>query len=172
MENIIKGKVRIVNENDVNTDVIFPGKYTYELMSPEEMSKHALEDYNKEFAETINPGDFIISGSNFGCGSSREQAVTCFKGLKLGGIIAHSFARIYYRNAINKALVAIECPEAAQYIIENSNDLNGKDITVNIVEGTIDVGNKTFNFSPLAGNAMDIFKAGGLVQYTKEKLNI
>lgn len=172
MENIIKGKIRIVNENDVNTDVIFPGKYTYELMSPEEMAKHALEDYSKEFASTINPGDFIISGSNFGCGSSREQAVTCFKGLQLGGIIAHSFARIYYRNAINKALVAIECPDAAQYIIDNEKEMNGKDIIVNIVSGTIEVGKETFNFAPLAGNAMDIFKAGGLVQYTKAKLSI
>jgi len=81
---IIKGKLWIINEEDVNTDLIFAGKYTYEQLTPEEMGKKALEDFDKDFHNKLSPGDFIVSGKNFGCGSSREQAVTCFKGVETG----------------------------------------------------------------------------------------
>jgi len=170
MDKIIKGQIRIVKDNDVNTDVIFPGKYTYDLMTPEEMGKHALEDFETDYYKKLNKDDFIISGKNFGCGSSREQAVTCFKGLNTGGIIARSFSRLYYRNSINKALLAIESPATVDYVFENADKLEGKDIEVNIEEGTIKIENKIFNFNPLTGCALDIFEKGGLVEYTKSKL--
>lgn len=168
----IKGKLCVVKEDDVNTDLIFAGKYTYEQMTPEEMGKHAMEDFDKEMHSKLSPGDFIVSGKNFGCGSSREQAVTCFKGLKLGGIIAKSFSRLYYRNAINKALLAIDSADCSEYVFENSDKLDGAEIEVDTEKGEITVAGKTFKFSPLTGQALEIFKSGGLVQYTKAKLGI
>ena len=104
----IKGRVWVLDDDDINTDVIYPGKYTYELFSNEEMATHAMEDFDPEFASKVQEGDVIIAGKNFGCGSSREQAVTCLKYSGVGAIIAASYARIYYRNAINQALYAIE----------------------------------------------------------------
>ncbi len=172
MEKIIKGRIRIVKDNDVNTDVIFPGKYTYELMTPEEMGKHALEDFETDYYKKLDKGDFIISGRNFGCGSSREQAVTCFTGLNIGGIIAKSFSRLYFRNSINKALLAIENPKVVDYVFENADELEGEEIEVNTETGEIKIKDKVFTFVPLTGCAMDIFKAGGLVEYTKMKLGI
>ena len=168
---VIKGKIRIVKDNDVNTDVIFPGKYTYELMTPEEMGKHALEDFEKDYYKKIQENDFIVSGRNFGCGSSREQAVTCFKGLKTGGIIAESFSRLYYRNSINKALLAIESKNISKYILDNSEKLDGADIEVDLENGKVKVDSKEFDFAPLKGQAMEIFRSGGLAEYTKKRLN-
>jgi len=99
--------------DDVNTDVIFPGKYTYTISDPEEMARHALEDLDPDFVGRVQPGDIIVAGKNFGCGSSREQAATCLKYAGVGAIIAVSFARIFYRNAINQGLPALSVPEAA-----------------------------------------------------------
>ena len=99
----IQGKVWKYGDN-INTDVIFPGKYTYTVSDPEEMPKYALEDLDSRFAGEMKSGDVIVGGTNWGCGSSREQAVVCLSEAKLGAIIAKSFARIYYRNCLNNAL--------------------------------------------------------------------
>ena len=107
----LTGRAWILDEDDINTDVIYPGKYTYELFSPEEMAKHALEDFDPEFAGAVQKGDIVFAGRNFGCGSSREQAVSCMKHAGVAAIIAPSFARPYYRNSINQALHVIVCPE-------------------------------------------------------------
>ncbi|HPS31819.1 MAG TPA: 3-isopropylmalate dehydratase, partial [bacterium] len=104
---IIKGKV-FVYGHDVNTDVIFPGKYTYTVTDPKEIASHSLEDEDPEFIKEVQPGDIIIAGKNFGCGSSREQAAFCFKYLGMGAIIAESYSRIYFRNCINAGLPALE----------------------------------------------------------------
>ena len=96
--------------DDVNTDVIFPGKYTYTVSDLAEMGEHALEDLDPEFRFQVQPGDVIVAGKNFGCGSSREQAVKCLVAKQVGAVIARSFARIYYRNCINNALPAIASP--------------------------------------------------------------
>ena len=84
--------------DDINTDVIFPGKYTYTISDPAEMGAHALEDLDTEFVKKVHRGDFIVAGKNFGCGSSREQAAVCLVALGLGGVIARYFGRIYFRN--------------------------------------------------------------------------
>src|SRR4030065_2428982 len=107
---IIRGRVWKYGD-DVNTDVIFPGKYTYTVSDPKEMPKHALEDLDPRFAKQVQPDDIIVAGKNWGCGSSREQAVVCLEQSKVGAIIAKSFARIYYRNCINNALPALTSPE-------------------------------------------------------------
>ena len=98
--------------DDVNTDVIFPGKYTYTIDSdPAELACHALEDLDPSFANSARRGDVIVAGRNWGNGSSREQAVTCLLAAGVHAVIASSFARIYFRNAINNGLLVIECPE-------------------------------------------------------------
>ena len=102
----------------VNTDVIFPGKYTYVSMNPEEMAEHALEDLDPGFAGKVEPGDVIVAGKNFGCGSSREQAATCLKAAGVQAVVAKSFARIFFRNAINQGLAVIQCAEAVDGLEE------------------------------------------------------
>ena len=99
--------------DDVNTDVIFPGKYTYSISDPKEMAPHALEDLDPQFATSVRPGDIIVAGKNWGCGSSREQAVVCLKEAGVGAIVARSFARIYFRNAIAIAFPNLVCPGIA-----------------------------------------------------------
>jgi 3-isopropylmalate/(R)-2-methylmalate dehydratase small subunit len=88
-----KGRVWKYGDN-VNTDVLYPGRYTYQILAPEEMAKHALEDLDPEFAAGVRPGDVIVAGKNFGCGSSREQAAACLKYAGVQAVVARSFARI------------------------------------------------------------------------------
>src|SRR5260221_9982040 len=96
----------------VNTDLIFPGKYTYTLRGAEEIGAHALEDLDRNFAAEVKPGDVVVAGRNFGNGSSREQAVTCLQYKGVAAVVAKSFARIFFRNGINQGLLLITCPEA------------------------------------------------------------
>ena len=131
---ILEGRVWILDDDDINTDVIYPGKYTYEPLSPEEMAKVALEDYDSTFASEVKEGDIIIAGRNFGCGSSREQAVTALKYAGVRAIIAESFARIYYRNAINQALLVIDSKEVYLAEMKKGEGLVRKYIPV---KGTI-----------------------------------
>lgn len=158
-----KGEVWKYGDN-VNTDVIFPGKYTYSITEPEEMARHALEDLNPEFAENVSPGDFIVAGRNFGCGSSREQAATCLKYAGIQAVIAQSFARIFFRNAINQGLPVIQSVEAA----ENIQD--GEEIEVDFSQGKIKSEKGDFEFPPYPPAVMKIIEAGGLIPYTKEKI--
>jgi len=159
----IQGKVWKYGDS-INTDVIFPGKYTYTVSEPEEMPQYALEDLDPVFAGKVQAGDVIVGGTNWGCGSSREQAVVCLSEAKLGGIIAKSFARIYYRNCLNNALPAIVCPEAVDAI------QSGEEISINLEEGLINCEAGTFRFPPLPDSVMEIFNAGGLIPYTKNRL--
>jgi len=160
---IVKGRVWKYGD-DVNTDVIFPGKYTYTVQDPTEMAQYALEDLDPTFAAGVRPGDVVVAGRNWGCGSSREQAATCLKVAGAGAIIAVSFARIFFRNAINNGLPAIVCPEAAAALEA------GDDLTVDVAEGTIvcDVG--TFTFPPFPPSVQRILTSGGLIAYLKTQL--
>lgn len=166
----LEGRLWILDDDDINTDVIYPGKYTYEPFSEEEMASHALEDFDPSFAGEVEEGDMIIAGGNFGCGSSREQAVTCLKYAGVRAVIAASFARIYYRNAINQALYAIECPEASSYARKNREQLEKSAVTMDPAEGVLTIDEKEFSFAPLKDKAAEIFEAGGLVPYTRKKL--
>ena len=103
---IIKGRA-IKYGDDINTDVIIPGRYLL-LTNPEDLAAHAMEDLDQDFIKKFRKGDIIVGGKNFGCGSSREQAAMCLKYAGVGAIIAKSFARIFYRNAINQGLPIIE----------------------------------------------------------------
>jgi 3-isopropylmalate/(R)-2-methylmalate dehydratase small subunit len=162
-ETLIKGRVWKYGDN-VNTDVIFPGKYTYTISDPAQMPKHALEDLDARFAADVQPNDIIVAGTNWGCGSSREQAVTCLKQSGLGAIIAKSFARIYYRNCLNAALPALICPEAVDAIRD------GERIEIDLAVGEIRCAGGVFITPPLPGAVMAIFEAGGLIPYTRARL--
>ena len=128
------------------------------------MPAHALEDLDPSFASGVKPGDIIIAGKNWGCGSSREQAVTCLKEGGLGAIIAESFARIYYRNCLNAALPALICSEAVQTIQD------GEQIEIDLDKGEIRTSKGIYTFNPLPEVVREIFDAGGLVAHTKKRL--
>jgi 3-isopropylmalate/(R)-2-methylmalate dehydratase small subunit len=150
--------------DDVNTDVIFPGRYTYQIMSPEEMAKHALEDLDPGFAAAVRPGDVVVAGKNFGCGSSREQAAACLKASGIQAVVARSFARIYFRNAINLGLAVLQCDEAVDALA------TGDAAEVDFAKGEIRSSKGTFRFLPLPEAVIGIIEAGGLLEYTQKKL--
>lgn len=150
--------------DDVNTDVIFPGKYTYTIDDPEEMAEHAMEDLDPTFKERVEEGDIIVAGKNFGMGSSREQAAICLVHSGISAIIARSFARIFYRNAINNGLPAIIHPEAAESIKE------GDSVEVNLKEGTIKTGSEKFKFDPYPEKLLEILETGGLIRWVRKKI--
>ena len=158
-----KGKVWKYGD-DVNTDVIFPGRYTYQIMPPEEMARHALEDLDPEFAAGVRPLDVVVAGKNFGCGSSREQAAACLKAAGVQAVIARSFARIYFRNAINLGLAVLQCDEAVEALEKND------EIEIDLVRGEIRSSKGTFKFLPLPESVISILEAGGLLESTKRKL--
>jgi len=158
---MIKGKAWNYGD-DVNTDFILPGIYL-ELTNPEEMGKHAMEGIDPEFAEKVEPGDVIIGGRNFGLGSSREHAPMALKYSGVSAVIAEGFARIFYRNAANLGLPALECPDVSDEI------KTGDTVEVDLVEGKIIVnGDKELDFTPVPEFMMDIIKAGGLREYIKD----
>jgi 3-isopropylmalate/(R)-2-methylmalate dehydratase small subunit len=161
----IKGRAWKYGDH-VNTDVIFPGKYTYTISDPAEMAPHALEDLDPEFARNVKPGDVVVGGKNFGCGSSREQAPQSIKAAGAGVIIAKGFARIFYRNCINIGLPALTSPEAVEAIE------HGNAVEVNLDAGTIVVKGQTFTFPPFAGYARTIIESGGLIPHTRKVLGI
>ena len=150
--------------DDVNTDVIFPGKYTYTLREPEEIAAHALEDLDPQFAREVQPGDVVVGGSNFGCGSSREQAATCLVYSGVQAVLASSFGRIFYRNAINNGLLALICPAAVD-LVEN-----GEYLEIDLERSRILVGDEQLAFAPLSGTLESILEAGGLIPHLQRRL--
>jgi len=105
---ILKGKAHKFGDN-VNTDYIISGKYKFKTLDMNELAKHVMEDLDADFYSKVEAGDFIVAGSNFGCGSSREQAPLAIKHAKIGAVLAKSFARIFFRNCINTGLPVVEC---------------------------------------------------------------
>lgn len=161
---IIKGKV-FVYGHDVNTDVIFPGKYTYTVTDPKEIASHALEDEDPDFIKEVRPGDIIVAGKNFGCGSSREQAAFCFKYLGMGAVIAESYSRIYFRNCINAGLPALEIKNLLGKV------KRGDVVEINTETGTVLLPDgSTVTFPPLPPEVDEIMQKGGLDEYIKAKL--
>jgi 3-isopropylmalate/(R)-2-methylmalate dehydratase small subunit len=150
--------------DSINTDMLFPGKYTYTCSTPEEIRPHLLEDLDPDFAKEAEAGDIIMAGDNFGCGSSREQPTVGLKALGIKAVVARSFARIFYRSAINQGLVLVECPEAVEAYKE------GDSVDVEPEEGKIAVGDSEFTFPRLPAEIIAIRDAGGLLAYVREQL--
>ncbi len=150
--------------DNVNTDLIFPGKYTYTLRSPAEIAPHALEDLDPDFAGSVSPGDIIVGGSNWGCGSSREQAATCLVWNQVGAVVARSFGRIFYRNAINNGLLAIVCPAAV-------DDLEtGETASIDLERRLIRTPRGEHRFPAMPETVRSILDAGGLLASLKSRL--
>lgn len=143
--------------DNINTDVIFPGKYTYTLKTPEEIAAHALEDLDTTFAGTVQAGDVIVAGKNWGCGSSREQAVTALKYAGVPMIIAATFSRIYFRNCINQGILPIVCPDL------NGLLQTGDTLEVDLDAGQISARGQLFTIPRLSPSVQAILDAGGLV---------
>ena len=150
--------------DSINTDMLFPGKYTYTCGTAEEVIPHLLEDLDPEFAGKVATGDIILAGDNFGCGSSREQPVLGLKAVGISAVIAESFARIFYRAAINQGLILIECPDAVRAYAE------GDAVELDIDNGKITIGGTVYGFPPLPPQILAIRDAGGLLAYTRKKL--
>ncbi len=150
--------------DDINTDMLFPGKYTYSCSTPEEIKPHLLEDLDPSFADKVQKGDIIFAGKNFGCGSSREQPVVGLKAVGIKAVIAKSFARIFYRSAINQGLLLIESEDAV------SAYNKGDTVEVHPEKGEVRINDQTFSFPTLPKEIIAIQKAGGLLPYTREKL--
>lgn len=149
----------------VDTDVIIPARYLGST-DPTELAAHCMEDIDTDFIKRVQPGDVMVAGRNFGCGSSREHAPIAIQAAGVSVVIAETFARIFYRNSLNIGFPIIESVEAARGISA------GDQVEVDLEGGTIKnlTTGASFTFAPLVGAAQDLIKAGGLVAWTKQKL--
>lgn len=149
--------------DDIDTDQIIPARYLV-TTDAAELAQHCLEIADPEFPKKAQPGDIIIGGKNFGCGSSREHAPLAIKGLGIQCIVAKSFARIFYRNTFNIGMCAVECPEAVDAI------QTGQTVTVDPREGVVRVDGQTFRAQPLPPFMQQLVEIGGLMPWVKKKL--
>jgi len=150
--------------DDISTDLIIPGKYKFKTLDFKELAKHAMEGADPEFASKVRPGDIIVAGKNFGCGSSREHAPLVLKHAGVGAVVARSFARIFFRNAVNVGLPVAVSKEAYDVVDAGDElelDLAGgvlKDLTKGV----------EVRVEPLPGFLLDVMLEGGLVEYYKK----
>lgn len=161
MSETFTGKVWVLGD-DIDTDIIIPTEYLA-LKTVQNMTPYAFSPLRPELASQIKPGDIIVAGKNFGCGSSREQAPEIIKALGIQCVIAKSFARIFFRNSINNGLLLIEQPDLHDDIKE------GDEVTV-VMNEHVDYNGKTYPIASLPENLMSIIQAGGLVKAMR-KLN-
>ncbi len=161
---MLKGKVYKYGA-DINTDVIIPARYL-NVSDPRELAKHCMEDIDKDFVKKVKPGDIIMATTNFGCGSSREHAPLAIKAAGVSCVIARTFARIFFRNAINIGLPLLEC-EAAVNKTEDGDilevDLAGGEIK-NLTRGLV------FTAKPYPDFMAELISTGGLIEYTRKRL--
>ena len=153
--------------DDVDTDVIIPARYL-NTQSPSELAAHCMEDIDVNFTHEVQEGDFIVAGENFGCGSSREHAPLSIKASKVSAVIAKSFARIFYRNAINIGLVIVEndkLPDETSKGDKLELDID-KGLVRNVTTGI------QYTFAPYPKEIQELVEAGGLVNYTKKKMGV
>ncbi|MCJ7605452.1 MAG: 3-isopropylmalate dehydratase small subunit [Dehalococcoidales bacterium] len=160
----LKGKVFKYGEN-VDTDAIIPARYL-NVSEPDQLAEHCMEDIDLDFIKNVAPGDIIVATTNFGCGSSREHAPIAIKASGVSCVIAKTFARIFFRNAINIGLPLLECPEAVD------NTEAGDVLEVDLENGEIKnvTKGKTFIAEPYPEFMSGLIAAGGLIEYTKKRL--
>ncbi len=158
MTNIITGKSHVYNVDNIDTDRIIPGKYT-KTLDTSDLASHVLEDLDPAFSKTVRVGDVLVAGGNFGCGSSREQAPIALKAAGVSAVVARSFARIFFRNAINIGLLVVEAP---QHEIQN-----GSQVTIDIENGIVASDGKEYRATKMPDVMLKILNAGGLVDFLK-----
>jgi 3-isopropylmalate dehydratase small subunit len=152
--------------NDIDTDAIIPARYL-NTTDPKELAAHCMEDADAEFVSRVKPGDIIVAGKNFGCGSSREHAPIAIKAAGVSCVVAHSFARIFYRNAFNVGLPILECPEAAERIQPED------ELEIDLGSGVIDnrTRNETYRAQAIPPFMQRLIEAGGLIEYVREQMS-
>lgn len=165
---VIEGEVLEYEADDVNTDVIWPGKYTYVQVPPEEMPRYAMETFDPRFQERLAGKSVLVVGRNFGCGSSREQASECLlrSGVRL--IVARSFARIFYRNSLNLGLPVVELPAAVDALA------TGDRVRVDLGAGALSVlsagqAERRFAFPPFPAFLLELLADGGLIENIRKR---
>ena len=160
----MKGKVWKFG-NDIDTDIILPGRYLI-YTDEEKLSEHCMEGLVPDFKSKVDAGDFILGGTNFGCGSSREHAPIAIKGCGISAVIAESFARIFYRNATNVGVPLLEAPGVSELIED------GEEIEVDMEKGLIiSESGKEIEFKKLPPFMLEILESGGLINYLKNQKN-
>ncbi len=162
---VIKGKAWRFGD-DIDTDVIIPARYL-NTSDPKELAAHCMEDADPEFARQVRPGDIIVAGSNFGCGSSREHAPLAIKAAGVSCVVASTFARIFFRNAFNIGLPILECPAAAGEIKA------GEELEINLEDGKITnlTTGRVYQAAPFPKFMQELIAAGGLIPYVRSRLN-
>ena len=166
MKDIIKGRVWKFGD-DIDTDIIIPGRYLV-LTDENELAKHAMEGLDKEFHSKVHQGDIILAGKNFGCGSSREHAPIALKAAGISAVVAESFARIFYRNAINVGLPLLESDKISSEITEMDEIELNMDKAILTDETT----GEEYKVKKLPEFMLKILDNGGLIPYLREKLNV
>jgi 3-isopropylmalate dehydratase small subunit len=151
--------------DDVDTDAIIPARYL-NTTDAKELASHCMEDADKEFALRVKPGDIIAAGKNFGCGSSREHAPIAIKAAGVSCVVAHSFARIFYRNSFNMGLPILECPEGAERI------QTGDELEIDLDSGIIKnhTRKETYRAEAIPPFMQKLLEAGGLMEYVREQM--
>ena len=159
----INGKVWRFGK-DIDTDLIIAARYLNTSVA-QELAKHVMEDADPEFVNKMSPGDLIVAGENFGCGSSREHAPIALKAAGVAAVIAPTFARIFYRNAFNMGLPIFELEESAEIS-------EGDDVTVDMNEGTVtnNTTKKSYNFTPIPEFMQELIDAGGLMNFAQNEI--
>lgn len=164
MEKVVKGKAFVFGEN-IDTDQIYPGRFV-ELTDVEDVAKHAMEGADPNLIHEFNKDDIIIAATNFGCGSSREHAAITLKAIGVGAVVAESFGRIFYRNAINLGVPLLVCPGIAQWATK------GDVVTINIESGKIsnETTGQVTQAQPMSDYVMNILASGGIKPMIKQQL--
>jgi 3-isopropylmalate/(R)-2-methylmalate dehydratase small subunit len=162
MQSVIEGRVYKFGDN-VNSDIIIPGRYLI-YIDRERLGQHAFEMLGEAFGDKLRSFDILVAGRNFGCGSAREQAATAIQGLGIKAVVASSFARTFYRNAINDGLPIVECPELYADAAE------GDRIRIDLEAGKIQLGAKEYGFPIMPESVRKILDLGGLAAYLQTQL--
>jgi 3-isopropylmalate/(R)-2-methylmalate dehydratase small subunit len=158
----IEGKVWAFGQ-DIDTDAIIPARYL-STSDPEELAKHCMEDADPDFPRKVQRGDIVVAGKNFGCGSSREHAPIAIKAAGISCVVARSFARIFYRNAINIGLPILECPD----IMAQDGDVLSVDLGTGVIVNKTT--NKEYQAAAFPGFMQEIMELGGLTSFIKQRI--
>ena len=149
--------------DNISTDHIIAGRFL-STSEPGALAAHCMEDARPEFHKEVSPGDIVVAGNNFGCGSAREQAASCLLGAGIKAVVARSFSRVFFRNCINTGLLVVECPAAADVATD------GGDLWIDYKGGMVQAEGQSFGFTPYPESLRQILESGGLIPYITRRV--